>query len=146
MTFRRFEPWSVVDLLHRDLNRLVQNRQSYAEGEEGTADWTPAVDIVEEPGQFVLRADLPGVKPEDIDVSMDGGILTVSGHREPAETPAESSYQRIERAHGRFVRRFSLPESANAEDIAARSNNGILEVTIPKQPEIRARRITVESD
>ena len=146
MTLGRFEPWSVVDLLHRDLNRLVRNRAAYAEGEDAQADWIPAVDIVEEPDQFVLRADLPGVTPTDIDVSMDGGVLTVSGQREPAETPADSTYQRIERANGRFLRRFSLPDSANAEGIAARSSNGILEVTIPKQPEIRARRITVEAD
>lgn len=145
MTAGRFEPWSIVDLLHRDLNRLVRNRAAYGEADDAAADWVPAVDIVEEPNQFVLRADLPGVRPADIDISMEGGILTVSGQREPGDTPPESAYQRIERVHGRFLRRFSLPDSADAEGIAARSNNGILEVTIPKQPEIRPRRITVEA-
>lgn len=146
MQLTRFEPWSVIDLLHRDLNRLADGRLSGADTENDVADWAPAVDIVEEKEKFVLRADVPGVDPEDIDVSMDAGVLTVSGERKTETTTAEGGYRRVERATGRFYRRFSLPDTADAEHIAAKSRNGILEVTIPKLPEVQARRITVETE
>jgi ABC-type polar amino acid transport system ATPase subunit len=85
------------------------------------------------------------LKRINIDVSMESGVLTVSGHREDETTEDLDGVKRIERLSGKFFRRFSLPESANAENITARTTNGILEVAIPKQPEVKARRITVES-
>ncbi len=88
---------------------------------------------------------MPGVRPEDIDVSMDGGILSLSGERHPIASNGEKGVQRIERATGRFLRRFTLPETANAEAITAKCADGILEVTIPKAPEVQARRINVEA-
>lgn len=145
MNIARFEPWTFVDLLHRDLDRLAQHRGVAGNDHSPVSDWVPAVDIVEEQNRFVLRADVPGVNAEDIDVSMDAGVLSVSGERH-AITPAEDTgVQRIERASGRFLRRFTLPESADADGIVARCANGILEVSIPKMPEIQARRITVEA-
>ena len=99
----------------------------------------------QEQDRFVLRADVPGVKADDIDVSMDQGTLSISGERHANATDEDNGVQRIERATGRFLRRFTLPETADAESVAARSANGILEVTIPKAPEIQARRITVEA-
>lgn len=144
MNIARFEPWNFVDLLHRDLDRMAAQRNIPGTDNSPVADWVPAVDIVEEKGRFVLRADVPGVNPEDIDVSMDNGVLSISGERHPIATDDEG-VQRIERATGRFLRRFTLPETADAEDIAAKCTNGILEVTIPKVPEVQARRITVEA-
>lgn len=145
MNIARFEPWSFVDLLHRDLDRMVGARRGVADDQSPVADWVPAVDIVEEKDRFVLRADVPGVKTEDIEVAMDNGILSVSGERHAIAPADETGVQRIERATGRFLRRFTLPDTANAEGISARSSNGILEVVIPKAPEIQARRITVEA-
>ena len=145
MNTARFEPWSFVDLLHRDLDRLVQRRDVPSNDGNPVADWVPAVDIVEENNSFVLRADVPGVSPEDIDVSMDNGVLSVSGERLAIDPSENSGVQRLERATGRFLRRFTLPETADPEAIAAKCTNGILEVTIPKAPEIQARRITVEA-
>lgn len=145
MNISRFEPWTFVDLLHRDLDRLVSNRGGAHSEENPVADWVPAVDIIEEKGQFILRADVPGVRPEDIDVSMDHGVLSVSGERHAITPEDETGVQRIERATGRFLRRFTLPETADAEAIVAKCANGILEVNIPKMPEIQARRITVEA-
>ena len=144
MTFARFEPWNYLDLLHRDLDRMVGDRRRSGD-DDSVADWTPAVDIIEEKERFVLRADVPGVRPDDIDVSMDNGILSLSGERLPIARDEETGVQRIERATGRFLRRFTLPETANAEAISAKCADGILEVTIPKAPEVRARRITVEA-
>ena len=145
MNITRFEPWNYLDLLHRDLDRLVGRHRAAGEDQSAVADWVPAVDIVEEQGRFVLRADVPGVRPEDIDVSMDNGTLSISGERHAIATDDEAGVQRIERAAGRFLRRFTLPETADAEAIAAKCTDGILEISIPKAPEIQARRITVEA-
>lgn len=145
MNLTRFEPWSVVDLLHRDLDRIAARRFDRTNGENSVADWVPAVDIVEEKDRFVLRADVPGVSPDDIDVSMDAGVLSVSGERHTETRSEDDGVRRFERASGRFFRRFSLPDTADADGITAKSSNGILEVTIPKQPEVQARRISVET-
>ena len=143
MNIARFEPWTLVDMMHRDLDRLVGPRR--AADDSPVADWVPAVDILEEKDRFVLRAVVPGVAAEDIDVSMDAGVLNLSGERRAEERGEDLGIQRIERASGRFFRRFTLPETADAEGITARCSNGILEVVIPKMPEIRARRIAVEA-
>ena len=102
-------------------------------------------DIVEEKSRFLLRADVPGVSPGDIDVSMDAGVLTVSGERHADERSEDDGVRRTERSTGRFFRRFTLPDTADAESITARSQNGILEVAIPKLPAVQARRIAVEA-
>ncbi len=148
MNVTRFEPWSLMNLLHQDLDQIAGRRYGVASSDNnGTsvADWTPAVDIVEEKDRYVLRADVPGVKPEDIAVNMEAGILSVSGERHGESTEEAQGMRRVERVSGKFYRRFNLPETADADEISARSANGILEVVIPKQPEIVARRITVES-
>jgi len=93
----------------------------------------------------VLRADLPGVSAEDIDISMDKGLLTISGERREEKNEKAEGLHRIERATGKFYRRFSLPETVNSDGISARSANGIVEVSIPKQPQVQARRIAVEA-
>ena len=144
MNLTRFEPWSLVDLLHRDLDRLASTRIAGNNGEQSVADWVPAVDIVEENDRVVLRADVPGVDPKDLDVSMDGGVLSISGERQSESSSTEEGVKRIERFTGRFYRRFTLPDTADAEQIGARCDKGILEVSIPKRPEVRSRRITVE--
>jgi len=148
MNITRFEPWSLFDVLQRDFDRMAGRRAGYPGTDENghsVADWVPAVDIVEEKDRFVLRADVPGVNPDDIDVSMENGILSVSGQRHEEQTEETGGVRRIERISGRFYRRFSLPDTANADEITATSANGILEVVIPKQPEIKARRIAVKS-
>ncbi len=137
MRIARFEPWPTIDLLHRSLNRPSPR--------EAAAQWMPAVDIIEEKERFVLRADVPGVSPDAIDISMDAGVLTVSGVRNAEERSEDTDVHRSERSTGRFLRRFTLPETADADGIAAKSHNGILEVVIPKLPEAKARRITVEA-
>ncbi len=145
MHLTRFEPWSVVDLMHRDLNRIARQRFGQSKDDNPVADWVPAVDIIEEKSRFLLRADVPGVSAGDIDVSMDAGVLTVSGERQADERNEDDGVRRTERSTGRFFRRFSLPDTADAESITARSQNGILEVAIPKMPAVLARRIAVEA-
>ena len=145
MNMTRFEPWNIVDMLHRDLDRLAARRIPAAGGDIAVTDWVPAVDIIEEKERFVLRADVPGVDPADIEVSMDAGVLSVAGQRNQEAREEDAGLQRMERVTGRFFRRFSLPDTADAEHIKAQCRNGILEVSIPKLPEVRARRIEVEA-
>lgn len=110
-----------------------------------TSQWVPRVDIKEEPNRFVLYADIPGVDPQEIEVQMDKGILTIKGERRGEATLDSESFSRIERRHGSFHRRFALPDSADPEGISASGHNGVLQITIPKRPETTPRRIQVGS-
>lgn len=109
-----------------------------------TSQWVPRVDIKEEPERFVIFADLPGVDPNEIEVNMDKGMLSIRGERRTEERTENERYSRVERAHGVFYRRFALPESANPEGISASGRNGVLEIAIPKRPESTPRRISVQ--
>jgi HSP20 family protein len=129
MSLVRFEPWSLVDRNHRDSNR----------------NWVPAVDIFEETERFVVRADVPGVNAADIELNMDNGVLSIAGERASEDRNEVDGVSRFERVSGRFQRRFTLPESADADGIKAKSSNGILEISIPKLATVQARRITVEA-
>ena len=104
------------------------------------------MDIREEDQQFVLHADLPGVVAANIDVTLDNGLLTIRGRRMLEERDEQHGYRRIERVSGEFFRRFSLPDTADSQSVKARHSNGVLEVIIPKQPQVMPRRISVESN
>ena len=134
MNLTRFEPWSIIDQLHRDLDRFAQIRLPLSQGENPVADWAPAIDIVEEKNRFVLRADVPGVDPTDIDVSMDNGVLTVSGERKTEATTEEEGFRRVERSFGRFYWRFNLPDTADSDGIKATSNMGTSRFRFPRCP------------
>ena len=109
-----------------------------------TSQWIPLVDIKDEPTRFVLYADIPGVNPEDIDVQMDKGLLTIKGER-TSDIDDSERFSRIERQHGSFHRRFALPDSADPDGISATGHNGVLQIVIPKRPETTPRRIQVGS-
>lgn len=141
----RQDPWRVVTQLQRDLDRVFGS--PVLQGDDAASavvNWAPAVDIREEPQQFVLHADLPGVRPEDIDVSLEKGILTIRGQRRLENREDKDGYRRVERVGGEFFRRFSLPDTADSQGVKAKFNNGVLEVLIAKQQQVLPRRITVE--
>lgn len=137
------EPWSLLNQLQRELERSLDARGGYSS--VSTAEWTPPVDIKEKADGYVLYADVPGVKPEDIDVTMENGILTVKGFRETEAHAAREGYKRIERVHGAFHRRFSLPDTANSEGISAKCSNGVLEIAIPKKAAVQPRKIFIST-
>jgi len=149
MTIARYDPWTLLQRFQEDVNRLLGDGR-IAPGLEGdessvvTSRWVPAVDIREERDRFVLQADIPGVDPKEIEVTMDNGVLTIKGERRLEESREENGFKRIERAYGTFYRRFSLPDTADAERISASGRNGVLEVVIPKQERVQPRRIAVE--
>ena len=101
------------------------------------------MDIKEAADKFIIYADIPGVKPEDIDVSMEAGVLTVRGKKESEVKTEKEGYKRVERSTGSFYRRFSLPDSANDEAINAKCKLGVLEIVIPKKEAVKPKRINV---
>ena len=145
MNLVRFEPWSLFDRLHRDLDRSSLRPFGNNAGDHTVSDWLPPTDIVEQKDRFLVRIDVPGIDAADIEISMDQGVLSVAGERQAEDRSDIDRVQRFERITGRFYRRFSLPETTAADGITAKSCNGILEISIPKQPEVQARRITVEA-
>ena len=148
MNIVRYEPWSLLRKFQEDVNRAL-GESSFGTGAEGdqskvvTSHWTPAVDIKEEDNRYVLLADIPGVDSKDIEITMDGGVLTIKGERRHEEQQERNGYKRVERSYGSFYRRFSLPDSADPEGITATGKNGVLEVSIPKQEKLQPRRIKV---
>lgn len=145
MTLVRYEPWSIVNRLHSSLDQLFGEASGVSERAGTNAStWVPRVDIHEEKDKFVLLADVPGVDSKDIEITAEQGVLTVRGERRAEKRETENGYERVERVAGAFVRRFTLPESANTESISAKQTNGVLEVTIPKHPQVQPRRITVQ--
>lgn len=145
MSLIRYEPWSLVNRLHHDLDRIFGREFSQDDDSQGAvSDWLPAVDVQETKDAFVLHADLPGVDPKDIDVTMENGVLTLRGRRHGESTKEEGGYRRVERISGEFFRRFTLPDVADAESISAQTANGVLTVRIAKRPEVQPRRIEVK--
>ena len=116
MAIMRYEPWSLLNQLQKELDSSYEVDGS--EGSISTAEWAPAVDIKEEDDRFVLYADIPGVKSEDIEVHMDKGILTVKGEKESETKEEQDGYKRVERSYGSFYRRFNLPDSADGDAIS----------------------------
>lgn len=105
--------------------------------------WSPAVDISETENELVLKADLPEMKLEDLDIQLENGTLTLKGERKFEKSDKDRGYHRIERSYGSFVRAFSLPEYADAEKVAADYKNGVLTITVPKKEVAKPRAIKV---
>ncbi|MDN5865564.1 MAG: Hsp20/alpha crystallin family protein [Gammaproteobacteria bacterium] len=135
-----YRPWSLLGEFNRELEERLN--PAYGANDPGS-DWTPAVDVREENDRYLIRADLPGVKPEDIDITLEGDYLTLRGRRDYETEAKDNGWRHRERLHGSFYRRFSLPDSADPEQVSARSNHGVLEVTIPKAARIKPRKISV---
>ena len=141
----RYAPLSAVRQLREEMNRTLGNTLPVrGAADRAAGGWAPAVDIREDGAGFLISADLPGVEPGDIEVTMEGGTLTIKGDRK-IETRDEDDkgYRRIERVHGSFLRRFSLPDSADPEKISARGKDGVLEVTVPKRAALAPKRIPI---
>lgn len=144
MSLVRYQPWNSMEQLRREMGRMF-DQHSFTEGSSiATSDWVPAVDIKETEKEFIIHADIPGVDPDDIDVHMEDGMLTIKGERESETKEEHEGYKRVERQRGSFYRRFSLPDTANADKISAKSKHGVLEIIIPKQEKAQARKIEVQ--
>jgi HSP20 family protein len=149
MTFIRYpQTWPAQARMQDDLkhmfDRLLQaGTDSPDESAVVTGQWVPRVDIKEEADRFVIYADLPGVDPEQVEVLMDKGMLTIKGERKNETEEKTERFSRIERRYGSFYRRFALPDTADADGITAHGYHGVLEISIPKKPVATPRRIHV---
>lgn len=146
MLLTRYEPWSAVRQIQNEMSRVFDNAVAGVEDGSNvvTNRWTPAVDIDEDSERFVITADIPGVAPEEIEVTMENGVLAIKGERRlEARDAGDNSHRRVERVYGSFYRRFTLPDTADAEAISASGKHGVLEVVIPKRAALQPRRIAV---
>jgi HSP20 family protein len=140
----RYQPWSLHREFLNEFNRLL-DRNGNDESTSATAEWAPAVDIDEHADKYVLHADVPGVDPNAIEITLEHNVLTLSGSREKAVEQKGIESRRIERTTGTFLRRFTLPESVDAEAVKATGKNGVLEIVIPKREAAKPRKINVNS-
>jgi len=141
----RYEPWALHREVLNEFSRLFERAGSNDESTSATAEWAPSVDIEEHADRYVLHADVPGVDPNAIEITLENGVLTLSGSREKAVEQKDVESRRIERITGRFLRRFTLPESVDAENVKASGKNGVLQIVIPKLAAAKPRKITVNS-
>ena len=140
----RFEPFRGVFSLQDQINRLFNERFDRSSEEGSLATWAPAVDIHETEHELVVKADLPGVKPEELDVRVENNILTIRGERKFEKKVNEDNYLRVERSYGSFSRSFSLANTVNTEAIKADYSDGVLTLSIPKREEAKAKQIKVQ--
>jgi HSP20 family protein len=140
----RQDYWSAMPRLQDEINRLFGNVREN-DSSSATATWIPPVDIHEYTDRFELYVDLPGVDPSKVELTLDGGVLTLAGVRteQPSKAADGAEARRIERGLGSFHRRFVLPDTADGEKVNATGRNGVLTVTIPKQAKAMPRRIQI---
>ena len=148
MAIIRWEPFRDLVSLQDRMNRLFDesfrgiNRGA---GEEDWAlgAWAPAVDIYEKDGNIVLKAELPGLDPKDVEVRVENNILTLRGERKLDEEVQKDNYHRVERSYGNFTRSFTLPNVVDTEKIKAEFKDGVLRMTLPKKEEAKPKQISI---
>ena len=135
-------PWDAMHEFRTELDRMLSTR-SDNDGDTAT-NWVPPINIQEGGDAYEVSADLPGVNPKDIEISLEGGILTIQGKRETESKDEGQGYTRTERIFGSFYRRFTLPNTADVENITARTEHGVLKLHVPKKVAALPKKITVQ--
>ena len=144
----RWDPFKEMDDMQSRVARifgLTPNRVANAEREAmTTTEWAPSVDIVEDEKEWLVKADLPEVKKEDVKVTVENGVLTITGERKFEKEEKDKKYHRIERSYGNFLRSFTLPEGADGSKVAADFKDGVLKVHLPKNEKVKPKAIEVK--
>jgi len=143
-TLDRWEPFR--GSYDSQLNRLFSDFFGRTTQEQNLTPWAPAVDIFEHAHELVVKADLPDIKPEELDIRVENNILTIRGERKFEKKIDERNYLRVERSYGSFARSFSLANTVNAEAIKAGYKDGVLTLSIPKREEAKPKQIKVSVD
>jgi HSP20 family protein len=143
MNIIKYDPFRELRSLQDEMTRLFagvapSNREEFMSG-----GWAPNVDIFENKDHLVLEADLPGMKREDIDLSIENNVITLHGERKFEKKAEGDNYHRVERSYGSFTRSFTLPQTVSSEGVQAEFKNGVLRVSLPKREETKARKIEV---
>jgi HSP20 family protein len=146
MAVVKWDPFRDLISIQDRMNRLFEQTLSRSRGEEGVSatTWTPAVDIYETADTIVMKAELPGVTREDIQIQINENTLTLQGERRFAKDVQEENYLRLERAYGGFHRSFTLPATVQQDKIRALFKDGVLELVLPKAEDSKPKRISIE--
>ena len=148
MSITRYDPFRDLRNLQEEVNRLFTGNAGRSFADEGIARgaWSPSVDIYENKDQLVLEAELPGMKREDFDLSIENNVITLRGERQFEKSDEGDNYHRVERSYGSFTRSFTLPNTVSGEGATADYRNGVLRVTLPKREETKARKIEIKGE
>lgn len=146
MAIVRWEPFRDMLNSQREFDRLFKEAFNpiFGEGELSTRTWAPPVDIYENENDIVLKAELPGVDPKEVEIRVEDNTLYLKGERKFEKETKEENYHRVERTYGSFARSFSLPNSINAEQVKAEYKDGLLTLTLPKREEAKPRTIKID--
>jgi HSP20 family protein len=144
MTLVRFDPFRDLSVLQNRVNRLFTDTRALVPEDDAFQSWAPAVDIFERGDDLILSAELPGVRREELDLKVEGNVLTLRGERLRDKTIQEDQYHRVERTYGTFSRSFTLPSTVDPARIEARFKDGILEVVLPKAEDAKPKKIEVK--
>ena len=143
-TLTRWEPLELADVENR-LSRFFGRRTNGRERDDiALADWEPVADITEDDKEYVIKAELPDLKKEDVKVTVENGVLTIAGERRFEKEEKKKKYHRVERAYGTFVRSFALPDLADADKVKAEFKDGMLTVHVPKNEKAESRQVDVK--
>ena len=150
MALIRWEPARELATIQGEMNRLFNTFFEPANGSNGSSStglrrWIPAMDLVESEDTFVLRADLPGLSEDDVNIELEENVLTISGERKTEHEQRKDGYYRVERASGAFSRSLTLPEGVDPERVEASFDRGVLEVRIPKPEQRKPRKVTISA-
>lgn len=145
MNIMRYDPFRELRSLHDEMNRLFTGVVPAAFDREGFVRgvWSPSVDIFEDKDRLIVEAELPGMKREEFELSVENNILTLKGERKFEKKTEQDNYHRTERSYGSFVRSFTLPQTVTADGATADFENGVLRVSLPKREETKARKIEI---
>lgn len=146
MNLQRYEPNGFFGRFHNDIERmLAREAREYSNfPASSSARWVPEVDVEETEDAYHVSADVPGMKPEDIDITLEKGVLTLKGERQSEHTADDDGVRHVERRSGSFLRRFSLPETVDAENVDASVEQGVLRVAISKKADSQPQKIEVK--
>ena len=148
MTIVRWEPFRSLVALQERMNRLFdESARGAGRGQEedwSMGAWSPAVDIYEKGTDVVLKAELPGIDPKDVDIRIENNVLTLRGERKFEEETKQENYHRVERSYGAFTRAFTLPSTVDTGNVKAEYKDGVLRITLPKREDAKPKQIQVQ--
>lgn len=146
MNIIKYDPFREMRSLQDEVNRLFASSFNRNDNELMRGAWNPSVDIFENKDQLVLEAELPGMNPEDVNISIENNILTIHGERKFEKKDEGDNFHRVERSYGSFTRSFTLPPTVSSENANAEFENGILRLTLAKREEAKPRRIEIKAN
>ena len=146
MTLVRWDPFRELEDMSERLNRVFSRPSLRNSGKENltVADWMPTVDISETEGEYLIKAELPEVRKEDVKVTVENGVLTLQGERRQEKEEMGKRFHRVERSYGSFVRSFTLPESVDESSVKAEYKDGVLNLHLPKSEKVKPKAIDVK--